>query len=297
MKRKFWIFELYVFKIFDLILTFPSPIFRNRQMPFAIFIFCLIGMIVVNVIVDYLFTQLQNSAFYFSESLLFSSYWILYLPLLPLLLKVIKLIEKIELKLFTTSSFILLHSIIYPALVWLLSEMFFNHTFDYLQTFNFGLSAYFIKSVIIYGSSSIAFNIIIKHGSLSEKNIDIKEKINHYNFFTSIMVIENNKTSVLAVKDIFYFSANSPYINIHHLSKRYIHTETLKSLEKQLDEKQFVRIHKSHIVNLEKISSYQSRQNGDYDVSLLNGAILRVSRNYAKDFKLKFEKFTHLTTK
>jgi DNA-binding LytR/AlgR family response regulator len=71
----------------------------------------------------------------------------------------------------------------------------------------------------------------------------------------------------------------------------------LKSLENQLDKKQFIRIHKSHIINLQKIISYQSRQNGDYDVTLSDGTVLRVSRNYAKDFKSKAEQHTHLTTK
>lgn len=254
------------------------------------------GMIVANVILDYLLTKFQNSTFYLSESILFSSYWILYIPLLLLLLKTVRMTEKIELRFVFASSFILLHLIIYPGLIWLLSEIFFNHTFDYWQTFNFGLSAYFIKSVIIYGFLFLAFTLKKK---VDSSNIirDIKEDINQPNFSKSIIITENNKTSVLAVKDVFYFSANSPYINIHHLSKKYIHTETLKSLEKQLDEKQFVRIHKSHIVNLQKINSYQSRQNGDYDVLLSNGAILRVSRNYSKDFKSKFEKYTHLTTK
>ncbi|MNY49270.1 Sensory transduction protein LytR [compost metagenome] len=102
---------------------------------------------------------------------------------------------------------------------------------------------------------------------------------------------------MLDVNDIFYISANSPYVNIYHISKKYLHNETLKSLENQLDQQHFIRIHKSYIVNLQKITCYQSRQNGDYDVVLSDGAILRVSRNYAKHFKSKFEQYTHVTAK
>nr|WP_305051344.1 hypothetical protein [Elizabethkingia bruuniana] len=116
-----------------------------------IFAFCLILFIAANIILDYLFTIFQNSSFYFSESLLFSSYWVIYILLLPLFFKLVGQLKKITSKLLLTNSAIVLHLIIYPALVWALSEVFYNHTFPYWQTFNFAISAYFIKTVIIYG--------------------------------------------------------------------------------------------------------------------------------------------------
>ncbi|RYF37203.1 MAG: LytTR family transcriptional regulator, partial [Cytophagaceae bacterium] len=47
--------------------------------------------------------------------------------------------------------------------------------------------------------------------------------------------------------------------------------------------------HKSCIVNITKVRSYQSRLNGDYDLLLSNEVVLRVSRNYASGFKTAFE--------
>lgn len=121
---------------------------------------------------------------------------------------------------------------------------------------------------------------------------DIKSSI------SSILISDNNfKKILLQVDDILYFSANSPYVNINHSSKKYLHTETLKSLEAQLDNKQFIRIHKSFIVNLSKITSIRSRQNGDYDITLSDNTVLRVSRNYAKDFKSGFSEIHHLAIK
>ena len=67
---------------------------------------------------------------------------------------------------------------------------------------------------------------------------------------------------------------------------------TLKSLSEKLDNRLFVRIHKSEIVNLSKVQSYQSRQNGDYDVTISDSSVLRISRNFAKDFKTKLDLFT-----
>lgn len=116
-------------------------------------------------------------------------------------------------------------------------------------------------------------------------------------FIHSILISDKNKKFWLQIEDILYISANSPYIYIYHPSKRYLHAQTLKLLQTQLDDRYFVRIHKSHIVNIQKISSVQSRQNGDYDITLVNNIKLRVSRNYAKSFKEKFALLHHLTTK
>jgi DNA-binding LytR/AlgR family response regulator len=201
--------------------------------------------------------------------------------------------ERVVLKLLLIGSATALHLYIYPALVWIISKIFYQHTFDYWQTFNFGLSAYFMKTVIIYGFSVITFALSNK------KYLSLQiEKNNKTNFATCILVSDShNKKIPLQVKDIFYFSANSPYVSIYHSSKKYLHTETLKSLEGQLDDKQFIRIHKSHIVNIHKITSIQSRQNGDYDLTLSDNTILRVSRNYAKNFNSRFEQHTRFAAK
>lgn len=197
--------------------------------------------------------------------------------------------RSIRLNLAFISSVIIMHQFTYPALVWILSEIFYYHTFSYWQTFSFSLSNYFIITAIIY---LVTFAFFFKRKT-QEESTTIEVETKEENFITSIIVADsNNKKILLQVEDILYFSANSPYINIYHSSKKYLHTETLKSLETQLDRKQFVRIHKSHIVNLSKIQSIQSRQNGDYDVTLSDNTILRVSRSYAKNFKSKFHQLT-----
>lgn len=187
------------------------------------------------------------------------------------------------------------HLFLYPALVWIISKIFYNHTFDYWQTFNFGLSAYFIKTIIIYGFSLMAFTLLNKKNQAQQTEKEVEEKTKKQNFISSILISDNNKKLLLQANDILYFSANSPYISIYHSSKKYLHSETLKSLETLLDDKQFIRVHKSHIVNIKKIASIQSRQNGDYDIILSDSTILRVSRNYAKDFKSKFSEQHQLT--
>lgn len=267
-------------------------IFQNKRRLHFTIILCIVLFIFANIVLDFLFTLFRNSSFYISEALLFSvSFWILFLPLVLILKKIMERNRSIRLNFVFISSIIIMHQFAYPALVWILSEIFYYHTFSYWQTFSFSLSNYFLITALIYMVTFAVFSR--RRNQVKSTTIEIETK--EESFITSIVVADaNNKKLFLQIGDILYFSANSPYISIYHCSKKYLHTETLKSLETQLDGKQFVRIHKSHIVNLSKIASIQSRQNGDYDITLINNTILRLSRNYSKNFKSKFH---HLTTK
>jgi len=265
-------------------------IFQNKQRLNFVIIFCTVLFIFANIVLDFLFTLFRNSSFYILEAILFSvSFWILFLPLLLVFTKFMESNRSIRLNIAFICSVILIHQFAYSALVWILSKIIYYHTFSYWQTFSFSLSNYFIITAIIY---LVTFAIFSKKKSQTEST-EIEVESKEENFITSIIVADsNNKKIFLQVDDILYFSANSPYISIYHSSKKYLHTETLKSLETQLDGKQFVRIHKSHIVNLSKIESIQSRQNGDYDITLINKTILRLSRSYTKNFKLNFHQLT-----
>ncbi|KFF22899.1 LytR/AlgR family response regulator transcription factor [Chryseobacterium sp. JM1] len=268
--------------------------FKDWRKLFFFFACSLTVLMMVNIYLDYLLTQLQNSSFYLSESLLFSCFWLLFAPLLCLQFYLIKKTKKLTLGLLMISLAVVVHLTIYPIFIWFLSKTLSDHTFPYGQTFTFGITAYLIKTVLVYSSSFIIFTIL---KNKIQTRQSVTKETTKQNTITSIVVSDvNHKKTVIEVRDVFYFSANSPYINIHHRSKKYLHNDTLKSLETQLDSNQFVRIHKSHMVNIHHIISYQSRQNGDYDITLSDDTILRVSRNYAKDFRSKLESL-HLTTK
>jgi len=192
-----------------------------------------------------------------------------------------------------------LHLIAYPALVWSLSKIFYYHTFAYWQTFNYGLSAYSLGSVLTYGLSLLLFTNSWKkpNEAVMLPGHPVRE-VKGQTSITSIVAADSvNKKTILAVHDIDYFTANTPYIKIHHTGKTYLHSDSLRSLEDKLDNSQFVRIHKSHIVNLGRVAFYHSRRNGDYDITLSNGTVLRVSRNYAQDFKSKLRELHHVALK
>ncbi|MEO6950025.1 MAG: LytTR family DNA-binding domain-containing protein [Ginsengibacter sp.] len=203
--------------------------------------------------------------------------------------------KKISVGILVASMMITIHLFAYPFMVLFLSKVFYNHTFPYWQTFNFQLTEHFIKLIIIYFLPLPI--MLVYENKLLKKQVIEKTELLKRDFINSLIVSDfNNKKIVIDTSEILYFSANSPYINIHHPVKRYLYSDTLKSLHTQLDNDQFIRIHKSCIVNITKVISYQSRLNGDYDLLLSDKTTLRVSRNYAATFKSAFEVQHRLTT-
>lgn len=258
---------------------------------------CLIALSLVTIVLDLFFSATQNTSFYLAESLLFSTFWLLFLPLFTFQLKLIGRSKKTGNYILITSVVTVLHLLIYPIMVWILSMAFYNHTFSYGQTFNFGLNEYFIKCLIIYSFATVVIGIYKQ--KIIEPAIMLKEDNSVKQPFITTLIVSNadNKKTVIETNDILYFSANSPYINIHHLSKKYLHKQTIRYLEAQLNDKEFIRIHKSSIVNVNKVKSYQSRLNGDYDVTLSDDTRLRLSRNYVPAFRSAMEGRHRLTVK
>ena len=67
---------------------------------------------------------------------------------------------------------------------------------------------------------------------------------------------------------------------------------SLQDLERDLDEGTFVRIHRSIIVNLDRIRGLELQDSGDYEVVLESGARLRLSRRYRKRFQGRLSELT-----
>lgn len=235
---------------------------------------------------DLVYSHLHSTSYYLSESLLFSSFWFWFIPFLNVLFLVVSGNKSIPVKILLTVIIWAAHLIIYPGSIWLLSYFTLSHTFPYSQTFYFGVTEYALKSALVYTLTIPLFFLV-------------KSKIQKTPTASSLdclMLTENNKTFNLETKDILYFSANSPYVSVHILAKKHLYSETLKGLEQKLDPAKFVRIHKSYIVNIVQVTSYQSRLNGDYDLTLTDNTVLRVSRNYAQTFKEIFKRSHPLST-
>ena len=82
----------------------------------------------------------------------------------------------------------------------------------------------------------------------------------------------------VATKDIDWIEAEGNYICLHVGNRDYELRETLAALEERLNPSEFLRIHRSTIVNIHRIKEIQAWFHGYHRVLLENGTELRMSR-------------------
>lgn len=80
--------------------------------------------------------------------------------------------------------------------------------------------------------------------------------------------------------EIDWIEAAGNYVKLHVGSDAHLLRETMNALEALLDPDVFFRIHRSHIVNIERVKELQPWFNGEYVVFMRNGARLTLSRGY-----------------
>ena len=84
----------------------------------------------------------------------------------------------------------------------------------------------------------------------------------------------------LRARDIEWIEAAGNYVKLHVGPETHVFRETMNSIEAKLDPAVFFRIHRSHIVNIERVRELQPWFNGEYVVFLTSGARLTLSRGY-----------------
>jgi len=95
-----------------------------------------------------------------------------------------------------------------------------------------------------------------------------------------LVVKTGGRVFFLNTDEIDWIEAEGNYVSIHTNKKAYLLRETISSLEAQLDPKDFVRIHRSAIANINRIKELQPWSHGEYHVILQDGTQLTLSRSY-----------------
>jgi two-component system LytT family response regulator len=98
--------------------------------------------------------------------------------------------------------------------------------------------------------------------------------------FERIVIKSSGRVMFLDAADIDWIEAAGVYVHLHVGLKSHLYRATLGQLQERLDPKLFVRIHRSAMVNTDRILELQPRTHGDYVVILKNGTELTLSRGY-----------------
>ncbi len=98
-----------------------------------------------------------------------------------------------------------------------------------------------------------------------------------------IVVRDGSKIHIIPIAKLDYVEAQDDYAALHSEKKSYLKQQTIASLERQLDPQRFVRIHRSYIVNLDRIVRIEPYTRDSRVVVLRDGEQLPVSRpGYAR---------------
>jgi two-component system, LytTR family, response regulator len=94
-----------------------------------------------------------------------------------------------------------------------------------------------------------------------------------------IVVKDGAKVHIIPLEKLDYVEAQDDYVALRSEKKNYLKQQTISSVEGQLDPKKFVRIHRSYIVNLERIARIEPYTKDSRVAVLTDGTQLPVSRS------------------
>lgn len=101
-------------------------------------------------------------------------------------------------------------------------------------------------------------------------------------YLRRVAVKDGERTVLVPVEKIDYITADGPYAEIHVDKRTFVLRERMHALEQQLDPQQFLRIHRSTIVRLDRIVALEPYFRGEVMARLRDGTTLAVSRGQKK---------------
>lgn len=127
------------------------------------------------------------------------------------------------------------------------------------------------------------FNQAIKKYLSQEKNytgkaveeftIDMPERQNR------IVVKDKDNIRIIPVEDIRYIEANDDYVMIYTEAKKHLKKATMQLLEKSLNPNQFIRVHRSYLININQLSKIEPYGKNNHIGILRQGAKIPISRS------------------
>jgi two-component system LytT family response regulator len=111
-------------------------------------------------------------------------------------------------------------------------------------------------------------------------------------YLKKIMITEGGRIIFLSIEEIQWIEASDYYVMLHLSDKKHLIRETMATLESKLDPDQFVRIHRSSIVNINLIKELQPYGKEDYQVIMRDGRKLKMGRNWFKKLEQRLGRYS-----
>jgi len=99
-----------------------------------------------------------------------------------------------------------------------------------------------------------------------------------------ILIRDRERMRIVRTDEIEWIEAEEKYVRLHLPRETVLHRETMNNLERRLDARKFVRVHRGRIVNLNFVKELAPWTHGDYVLILANGHRLPLGRAYRRRF-------------
>ena len=100
-------------------------------------------------------------------------------------------------------------------------------------------------------------------------------------YLDRIVLKDRGRVRLLPVKDVVWIAAEGAYVRLHTAQRTsHLHRALLGEMEAALDPRQFVRIHRSAMVNLDWVEELQPESHGEFAVVLKDRSVVRLSRTH-----------------
>jgi two-component system LytT family response regulator len=244
-----------------------------------LYLIIVVFVFLLAILQDYIYSRIQQTGFYLSESLLYNTFWAFFIPLTILINRLIKIINPknklgtLLLHVGTGITFTFLHILLFTSLFVFVSNLVFTPPHHFSNIFNAAFSNQFYIAVLWY---VIFPAIFISKRKPTKLTAGYPEKIK---------LKIGSKIITVPTSTIQLISTDKPYSIIHANDQKFLDNKSLKEFETKLDPAIFLRVHRSTIINATYIMELKSRSNGDYDARLKNGQIIRLSRHYRNKWR------------
>lgn len=104
-------------------------------------------------------------------------------------------------------------------------------------------------------------------------------------FSNNLFVQKSEKLVNLPVQNIVHLEASKDYTIISTKSEQFVSSTGISKLEEKLDPEIFIRIHRSTIINLQKLTEIEKFGSGNLAARMENGKTFAISRSYAKSIR------------
>ncbi|MEM1136199.1 MAG: LytTR family DNA-binding domain-containing protein [Bacteroidota bacterium] len=100
-----------------------------------------------------------------------------------------------------------------------------------------------------------------------------------------LVIKADGKIYFVALNQIIWVQAFDYYVKVHINARFYLVRESMKKMEQLLPKEQFIRVHKSSIINLHHVEELEPYFNNEFVAKMSNGEKIKTSRNYRDNLR------------